>query len=113
MKFFNFNKKTIWIFVILVLILILSGFIKLYTTKMGACAGCPQLAPSAMNIISSAIFGILWPMSYFMNMSETLSIIFAFLIEAIYIYILSCVINQIICFFNKNSKKDARKPSKK
>jgi len=120
MKFFNLNKRTIWLLITLILIVLTLQFIRLETTRIGACEGCPPIKQSALNKISNNALGVLYPISNFQrDISKSISyilgyretdisydkygdfsyiagIIISLLIEVIYLYILACIISKII-----------------
>ena len=120
MKFFNLNKKTIWIFLALILIMLMLGFVKIATTRIGACEGCPPIKQSTLNKINATALNVLYPASNFQHdtskgisytlgyrktdisydkygdFSNVTSYIISLLIEIIYLYVLACIVGKII-----------------
>jgi len=106
MGFFNFKRKTIQIFFILLAIAFLFYVLFMSTLSYG-----PGKNRIFLNILAEIVLyplsfptSLIWPV-FLKALNYTIAFIFAAVIEVLYLYLLACLINFLISVIKKRSKK--------
>ena len=101
MGFFNFKKRTIQTFFILLTITVLFYVLRMFTTSWGS--GPNKSFLSILAEIGLYVFAL--PIFLLWNLSWTFAGIIWYIVEAFYLYLLACLINFLVSIIKKEKKK--------